>query len=70
MQKFEGEQEFTFQLNYLEACYLNAAIVEFFHKMRSAVELENPTPIYDDRYNVSKSLWDKIEQQIPIMEWE
>lgn len=54
----------------MESCYLNAAVVEFFHKMRTACEADSPTPHLDDRYAEARSLWDKVEKQIPIMEWK
>jgi len=54
----------------MEACYLNAAIVEFFHKMRHACESDTPVPHNDERYIVSKKLWNKIEKSIPIMDWK
>jgi hypothetical protein len=70
MDSFEGEKEFTFKLSHMESCYLNAAVVEFFHKMRAACELENPVPHSDDRYTDAKNLWKKVEDQIPIMDWK
>jgi hypothetical protein len=70
VEKFEGENEFVFNLTYMEACYLNAAIVEFFHKMRHACESDTPVPHNDERYIVSKKLWNKIEKSIPIMDWK
>jgi len=64
------ETEYTVSLTKMEAYYLNAAVVEFFHKMRSAVEIEAVVPYLDERYRTSKILWDKIEKIIPIMDWE
>lgn len=70
MDAFEGEKDFHFSLNYMESCYLNAAIVDFFHKMRSACESESPVPHMDERYANASSLWEKIENKIPIMDWK
>ena len=70
MEQFEGEQEYTINLNYMEACYLNAAVVEFFHSMRNACEADTPVPHNDDRYILAKSLWSKVEKIIPVMDWK
>jgi len=32
------EKEYTFLLTEMEAAYLNAAVVDFFHKMKNAAE--------------------------------
>jgi hypothetical protein len=66
MNNYEGEQDFTFNLTYMEACYLNAAVVDFFHKMKVTSEKETPVPHMDERYNDAKNLWKKIEQVINI----
>lgn len=70
MQVFDGNKEFVFTLSYYEAAYLNAAVVDFFHKMRAAVELDSPVIVSDERYIIAKSLWDKIELEIPIGDWK
>ncbi len=54
-------------LTELEAYYLNAAVCEFFHKMRAAIEGEGDVTFIDDeRYEAAKSLWDKVEAQVPV----
>jgi len=58
---------FTISLTQMEAYYLNASVVEFFHKMRAAVEAGTAVPYLDERYNTAKSLWDKVEKIIPIV---
>lgn len=63
----QEETVYTVSLTEMEAYYLNAAVVEFFHKMRAAVESETVVPYLDDRYNTAKSLWNKIEKIIPII---
>ena len=70
MNSFEGEKEFTFKLSYMESCYLNAAVVDFFHKMRASCEADNPVPHLDNRYGDAKSLWEKVEKEIPLMSWK
>jgi len=70
LEKFEGKKQFTFELSYMEACYLNAAVVDFFHKMRSACETDSPVPHADERYLDARNVWDKVEKQIPIMDWK
>ena len=70
MQTFEGEKEFTFLLSYLEAAYLNAAVVDFFHKMRAAAGSTGLMLIADNDYQIAKSLWDKIEKEIPVGDWK
>lgn len=70
MEVFEGEKEFVLKLSYMESCYLNAAVVEFFHKMRTACEIDSPVPHSDQRYIDAKTVWDKVEEQIPVMEWK
>lgn len=67
MNNYNGEQEFTLSLTHMEACYLNAAVVDFFHKMKIASEKETPVPHMDERYNDAKNLWKKIEQSINII---
>jgi hypothetical protein len=65
----ENSQELlniVLHLTQMEAHYLNAAVVEFFHKMKSSVESETLVPNMDKRYNVSKSLWAKVEKMIPL----
>lgn len=63
----QEETVYSVSLTEMEAYYLNAAVVEFFHKMRAAVESETVVPYLDDRYNTAKSLWNKIEKIIPII---
>lgn len=70
LDSFEGKKEFVFNLSYMESCYLNAAVVDFFHKMRAACEVDNPVPHSDKRYTDAKNLWKKVEEQIPIMDWK
>jgi len=61
------EKEYTFLLTEMEAAYLNAAVVDFFHKMKSAAEEKTVVLFTDDRYRIAKDLWMKIEKQIPIL---
>jgi hypothetical protein len=61
------EKEYIFHLTEMEAAYLNAAVVDFFHKMKSAAEEKSVVLFTDDRYLVAKSLWNKIEKKIPII---
>lgn len=61
---------YKFKLTDIEAAYLNAAVVDFFHKMRAAVESSAPVIVSDDRYKAAKSLWNKVEKEIPIGEWK
>ena len=70
METFEGLRKFEFNLTYFEAAYLNAAVVDFFHKMKSAAEKDTPVIVSDDRYKNSISLWNKVEKEIPIGEWK
>ena len=61
---------YVFELTDLEAGFLNAAVVDFFHKMRQAAEEKTFVLFDDDRYLVAKSLWDKIEKETKIGEWK
>lgn len=61
---------YTFELTEMEAGYLNAAVVDFFHKMRVAAEDTTVVLFTDDRYRIAKNLWKKIEKEIPIGEWK
>lgn len=70
MQPFDGEQEFNFKLSYLEAAYLNAAVVDFFHKMRAAAGSGGLMLVTDENYQIAKCLWDKVEEQIPVGDWK
>jgi len=64
------EKKYTFKLTDMEAAYLNAAVVDFFHKMKNAAEQDVVVLFMDDRYKIAKDLWVKIEAQIPIGEWK
>lgn len=64
------ERTYTFTLTDMEAAYLNAAVVDFFHKMKTAAEKEVVVLFMDDRYRVAKDLWTKVEHEIPIGEWQ
>jgi hypothetical protein len=64
------EKEYTFKLTEMEAFYLNAAVVDFFHKMKDAAENEVVVLFMDDRYRVAKDLWVKVEKKIPLGEWK
>ena len=66
----EETKIYTFELTDMEAAYLNAAVVDFFHKMRNAAEQEVVVLFMDDRYRVAKDLWGKVEYQIPVGEWK
>lgn len=66
----EEVKEYTFYLTDLEAGYLNAAVVDFFHKMRVAAEEKSVVLFTDDRYNVAKNLWKKVEDQTKIGDWK
>jgi len=59
--------EYRFDLTAIEAAYLNAAVVDFFHKMRVASEQDSVVLFDDDRYRIAKNLWKKIEEEIPII---
>ena len=61
------EKEYTFLFTEMEAAYLNAAVVDFFHKMKNAAEEKTVVLFTDDRYRVAKDLWMKVEKQIPIL---
>jgi len=63
-------KSYTFNLTDREAEYLNAAVVDFFHKMRSAAEETSVVLFTDDRYRIAKDLWQKVEKQIPVGEWK
>ncbi len=63
-------KEYKFLLTEMEAAYLNAAVVDFFHKMKNAAEQEVVVLFMDDRYRIAKDLWVKVENQIPIGEWK
>jgi hypothetical protein len=63
-------KRYTFELTDMEAAYLNAAVVDFFHKMRNAAEQEVVVLFMDDRYKIAKDLWKKVESEIPIGEWK
>lgn len=64
------EKKYTFMLTDIEAGYLNAAVVDFFHKMRVAAEDTTVVLFTDDRYRIAKDLWAKIEKEIPVGEWK
>lgn len=64
------EKTYTFSLTEMEAAYLNASVVDFFHKMKVAAEQETVVLFIDDRYRVAKKLWQKVEKQIPIGDWK
>jgi hypothetical protein len=64
------QKEYIFNLTEMEACYLNAAVVDFFHKMKNAAEQEVVVLFMDDRYRIAKDLWTKVEKQIPVGEWK
>jgi len=66
--EFEILKVYKFQLTDREAEYLNAAVVDFFHKMRSAAEETSVVLFTDDRYRIAKDLWKKVEEQIPVGE--
>jgi hypothetical protein len=61
------EKDYTFKLTEMEAAFLNAAVVDFFHKMKTAAEEKSVVLFTDDRYLVAKNLWNKIEKEIPII---
>lgn len=61
------EKEYTFSFTEMEAAFLNAAVVDFFHKMKTAAEEKTVVLFKDDRYRVAKDLWMKVEKQIPIL---
>ena len=61
---------YRFELTDREAEYLNAAVVDFFHKMRSAAEETTVVLFTDDRYKVAKDLWSKVEKEIPVGQWK
>jgi hypothetical protein len=61
------EKDYNFKLTEMEAAFLNAAVVDFFHKMKTAAEEKSVVLFTDDRYLVAKSLWNKIEKEIPII---
>lgn len=63
-------KEYKFLLTDMEAAYLNAAVVDFFHKMKVAAEQEVVVLFMDDRYRTAKDLWVKIEKEIPVGEWK
>ena len=54
-------------LTEMEAAYLNASVVDFFHKMRAAVESETVVLFQDDRYRVAKDLWIEVEKRMPVI---
>lgn len=64
------QKEYTFLFTEMEAAYLNAAVVDFFHKMKNAAEKDVVVLFMDERYKVAKDLWIKVEKQIPIGEWK
>lgn len=64
------EKEYILNLTEMEAAYLNAAVVDFFHKMKNAAEQDVVVLFMDDRYKIAKDLWIKIEAKIPIGEWK
>jgi len=61
------QKEYIFHLTEIEAAYLNAAVVDFIHKMKSAAEEKTVVLFRDDRYRIAKDLWMKIEKQIPLL---
>jgi hypothetical protein len=61
------EKDYNFKLTEMEAAFLNAAVVDFFHKMKTAAEEKSVVLFTDDRYLVAKNLWNKIEKEIPII---
>ncbi len=66
----EELKEYRFMLTDMEAGYLNAAVVDFFHKMRVAAEETTVVLFTDDRYKVAKDLWSKVEKEIPVGQWK
>ena len=61
------EKQYIFNLTEMEAAFLNAAVVDFFHKMKTAAEEKTVVLFTDDRYLVAKNLWNKVEKEIPIL---
>jgi len=51
------------KLTELEAGFLNAAVCDFFHKMRASEENEGITWVDSERYAAAKTLWAKVEEQ-------
>lgn len=62
-----NKREYKLMLTDMEAAYLNASVVDFFHKMRAAVESETVVLFQDDRYRVAKDLWIEVERHIPVI---
>jgi hypothetical protein len=62
-----NKKEYKLMLTEMEAAYLNASVVDFFHKMRAAVESETVVLFQDDRYRVAKDLWIEVEKRMPVI---
>lgn len=60
--------EYSFTLTQQEAEYLNAAVTEFFHRMRTAVGDGFVPDFEGSRYQTAVSLWNKVEAQILVKE--
>lgn len=54
----------------LEAGFLTAAVVDFFHKMRASEDDALITWVEDGDYQAAKSLWAKVEAQTKTGEWK
>jgi hypothetical protein len=59
----------TLELTEKEAGYLNAAVVDFFHKMRNSEDDALITWVEPESYFAAKSLWAKVEEQTKVGEW-
>lgn len=66
----EDVEEYTFLLTRKEALYLNAAVIDFFHKIKSAKETETLLPTFDEDYRTIKTLWNKVEEKVGLSEWK
>lgn len=61
-------KEYSFKLTKREAEYLNAAVCDFFHRMRAAASDGLELGFEQENYQNAMSLWTKVEQQIQIKE--
>lgn len=57
------------ELSELEAGLLTAAVCDFFHKMRASETSAAVAWVPGERYDASRSLWEKVEAVTKVGEW-